>query len=167
MIVVSDTSPINYLILIRQIDVLAALFERIIIPRAVVSELLAAKAPAPVKDWVLQPPAWFVAQDISVPTASSLNRLGAGEAEAITLALESGAGLLLIDEREGREAATQRGLKVTGTLGILDLAEKQGLVDFKTAVASLMQTTFRASKPLIESILEQRPGVDEVSDKDE
>ena len=51
MVVVADTSPINYLVLIAQIDLLARLYTRILIPPAVLAELKHALAPKPVRDW--------------------------------------------------------------------------------------------------------------------
>jgi len=59
MIVISDTSPINYLILTDAIDILEELFKRIIVPEAVYIELQHAKTPQPVKDWIANAPSWF------------------------------------------------------------------------------------------------------------
>jgi predicted nucleic acid-binding protein len=59
MIVVSNTSPINYLVLIGQIHLLSDLFEKIIIPQAVYSELSDASAPLPVQAWIADPPDWL------------------------------------------------------------------------------------------------------------
>ena len=56
-LVIADTSPINYLVLIEHVDILPALFERVILPAAVWEELKHAKAPSPVKEWIASRPA--------------------------------------------------------------------------------------------------------------
>ncbi|MGI8772117.1 MAG: hypothetical protein ACR2JE_11855 [Acidobacteriaceae bacterium] len=102
MIVVADTSPLNYLIRLRQLEILRDLFGRVIAPNAVISELLHSSAPAEVRAWATHPPAWLVVcspQHID-PTLGS--ELGPGEREAISLAMEHRADVLLIDDRAGR-----------------------------------------------------------------
>jgi predicted nucleic acid-binding protein len=64
MIIVSNTSPINYLILIGQIDLLPELFRQISIPQAVYSELSDTEAPRPVRTWIASPPSWLKIQPI-------------------------------------------------------------------------------------------------------
>ncbi|MGD0842311.1 MAG: hypothetical protein ABSA32_14240 [Candidatus Acidiferrales bacterium] len=58
MIVVADTSPLNYLILIEEIDILAKMYGTVVIPRAVREELLRRSAPEAVRKWTGQLPAW-------------------------------------------------------------------------------------------------------------
>jgi predicted nucleic acid-binding protein len=65
MIVVSNTSPINYLILINYINLLPELFQQIIIPQAVYSELSDASAPIPGRTWIANPPDWLRIQSIN------------------------------------------------------------------------------------------------------
>ena len=67
MIVVADTTPINYLILIEEIDVLPKLYGRVIIPRAVNEELMRSRAPLKVQEWMKQPPSWV---EILLPTVA-------------------------------------------------------------------------------------------------
>jgi predicted nucleic acid-binding protein len=55
-LVIADTGPINYLILIDHIDILAALFERVVLPSAVRDELARSKAPPLVQNWIADPP---------------------------------------------------------------------------------------------------------------
>ena len=58
MIVVADTTPINYLILIQEIDLLPKLYGEVAIPHAVLHELLASRSPKPVRMWVENRPGW-------------------------------------------------------------------------------------------------------------
>lgn len=83
-------------------------------------------------------------------------RLDSGESEAIALAAEVHADVLLIDEQEGRQEAVRRGLKVAGTLSILDEAEQVGLVNFDDAVVELRETSFRVSQTVIAEIKAKR-----------
>ena len=155
MTVVSDTGPINYLVLIDCAHVLPDLFERVVVPQAVRDELLAAGAPDKVKNWTANPPAWFEVQQAGA-VEPSLNRLGGGEREAITLAQRTGASLILMDEIEGRRAALERGHKVAGTVGVLELAAARGLIDPAETVERLRQTNFRVSPRLLQTILRRR-----------
>jgi len=79
--------------------------------------------------------------------------LGAGEQEAILLAHELRADVLLIDEEDGRQAARSRALTVTGTLGILERAAERGLLDLPRTLAQLFTTTFRVRDELIQGML--------------
>ena len=78
-----------------------------------------------------------------------LQHLDRGEREAISLAASLSVGSVLIDERKGRLAARERGLAVSGTLGVLDLAARRGLVTLSEALWRLEGTTFRVSPRLI------------------
>jgi len=83
-------------------------------------------------------------------------QLDPGESEAIALAVEVDADILLIDEQTGRQEAVRRGLKVAGTLSVLDEAEQAGLVTFDDAVAELQKTTFRVSQAVLAEIRAKR-----------
>ncbi len=155
MIVVSDTSPINYLLLIDQIDLLPQLFQQIIIPDVVQDEMLDPSAPLVLQQWIANPPPWLVVQAVSV-TDETLNSLDPGEQAAITLAQILQADLLIIDERSGRRIASERGIPAIGTLGILDDAARQGLVELSDAIDRLQQTNFRISRRIIQTLLENR-----------
>lgn len=155
MIVVSDTSPLCYLILIDLIEVLPQLFERVIIPRKVRDELLAADAPKVVQKWILQPPNWLEVQAITGQFDPALNQLDVGEQEAITLAIQLKVDLILLDDLAARRVATELQLEIVGLLGILGSAAEKDLIDFPSAIARLQQTSFRASSKLIDSLLQQ------------
>ena len=84
--------------------------------------------------------------------------LGAGEREAIVLAEELGAGAFLTDDLEGREEAMQRGIEVTGTLGILERAALRTLLDLPTVIAQLQATTFYGPPDIIAAMLARDAG---------
>jgi predicted nucleic acid-binding protein len=151
-VVIADTGPLNYLLLIDHIDLLPRLFETVLIPQAVCAELADDAAPQIVRDWIAGPPSWL----ITMPTpamGSPLPKLDAGEQAAIALAVELKADLLLMDDRAGVKAALAQGLEVVGTLGILDQAASAGLVDLSVAFARLIATNFRVRPDLIKALL--------------
>src|SRR5580704_6962274 len=111
--IVADTTPLNYLVLIEAIGVLPQLYGRILIPPAVRAELSAPQAPAQVRNWAAQTRPWLEVVPIRNPADSSLMHLDAGERDAIALATEQQASLLLMDERDGADAARARSLKMT------------------------------------------------------
>jgi len=155
VIVISDTTPLNYLIQIEHTFVIRELYGRLIVPQAVKEELLKdAAAPVAVKTWISNPPDWLEVQPVS-RNDPALNRLGAGEREAILLAQELLADALIIDERAGRFEANRRSLRVIGTLGVLDNAAERGLIDLPRIIERLTQTTFRASPELVQSFLDR------------
>ncbi|QZZ19731.1 DUF3368 domain-containing protein [Leptothermofonsia sichuanensis E412] len=154
MIVVANTSPINYLLLIDQIDLLPRLFQAIIIPDVVRDEMVDQSAPSVLQQWINNPPPWLVIQAVS-GIDETLNTLDPGEQAAITLAQTLPADLLIIDERLGRRIANDRGIPIIGTLGILDDAARQGLVELSDAIARLQQTNFRISRRIIQQLLDE------------
>jgi len=147
MIVVSDTSPINYLILIELQDLLPKLFDRILIPEAVHRELRSAAAPDPIKRFLAEGADWLQVR-ASPEIDPALQLLDSGEREVITLALSTNADSVLLDGRKGRQAARERGLRVSGTLGVIRLAADQGLVTLTDALDRLEKTNFRATPKL-------------------
>jgi predicted nucleic acid-binding protein len=157
MIVVADTTPVNYLILIDEIDVLAKLYGRVVIPRAVREELRSSRAPVSVQAWIAQPPPWL---EILSPISSldtALAKLDAGEREAIALAEELSADQLSVDELKGRREAERRGLSVIGTIGILREAADEGLLDLRIAMDRLRKTSFHISPAILASLLDENP----------
>jgi predicted nucleic acid-binding protein len=153
MIVVSDTSPLNYLVLIGHVDVLPAIFSRVVAPPAVLAEMIQAGAPDAVANWASSPPSWL---EIITPVTIDMNLpLGLGEIEAISLAKELKADRLLIDERKAFVIARKCGLFVTGTLGVLCAAAERDLLSLPTAIAALRQTNFRGPSDLIDLLLKQ------------
>jgi predicted nucleic acid-binding protein len=155
VIIVSDTTPLNYLVLIRHQDVLRDLFGRVIIPQAVFAELQREQTPQPVREWIKQRPEWLSVRTVETSDSPDLESLGAGEREAILLAEEIKADAVLMDDKDGRRKAAHRQVVIIGTLGVLDRAAERGLLDLSEAIRRLQLTTFRAPKDVIEAMLEQ------------
>lgn len=153
MIVISDTSPINYLVLIDEIELLPKLFGTVIIPPSVLSELQRNETPNKVKSWLATNPKWLELRAASV--IDSTITLGIGESEAISLAKEINADMVLIDDKKARQAAIERGLHVAGTLNILELAAIKHFLDLPEAFDKLKKTNFRAAQILFDEALER------------
>jgi predicted nucleic acid-binding protein len=154
MLVVADTSPINYLVLLEHMALLPTLYTRVFLPPAVVTELQDLEAPEAVRAWVVDLPPWCeIRRPAALAGTETLDHLGAGEREAILLAQELQADFLLIDEDDGRQAARSRALNVTGTLGVLERAAEGGLIDLPSTLARLLTTTFRVRDELIQAML--------------
>jgi len=87
MIVVADSGPLHYLILLDQTELLPRFYGQVIVPEAVLGELTSGKAPQPVKEWLSRPPSWLRVQ--AVPSSQLelvTDDLDLGEREAIVLA---------------------------------------------------------------------------------
>lgn len=146
-VVVADTTPLNYLIVIDRAEILASLFGEVLIPLAVMDELSHPKAPVAVSRWLGKPPDWL--RITPVQRLDETMQLGKGENEAISLAVERHLKVVLIDERLGRAAAEVRGLIPVGTLNLIDLSDEKGVTDGIAALNDLRQTTFRADAELL------------------
>lgn len=160
MIIVSDTSLITNLAAIGQLDLLHQLYSRVIIPQAVYNEMVGIDKVVPGAVEVQQL-SWIQTQTVVnsqqvTEIQENQNNIDLGEAEAIILSLELKADLLLIDERRGRTVATSYGLNVTGLLGVLLQAKKQGLIPaIKPLIDQLIATAdFRVSQELYAIVLQ-------------
>ncbi|HEY3855780.1 MAG TPA: DUF3368 domain-containing protein [Verrucomicrobiae bacterium] len=153
ILVVADTSPLCYLILIDAIDLLPQLYNRVIIPSAVFAELTHPKAPASVKAWSGSLPSWA---EIKTAAHAELDEiLDPGEAEAIILAEQLKAASLLLDELEARREALRRGLPVAGTVGILEKAAERDLIVLSEAFSRLSRTNFQIAPEVLQQALER------------
>lgn len=113
MIVVADTSPLNYLVVTGYDHLLPKLFGTILVPVAVFEELNDPNSPEQVRQWIGNLPEWLRVQPV-IGFVSAIGNLGRGETEGIALAEALRADLLLIDDAEAREEAERRSLTVTG-----------------------------------------------------
>ncbi|HYF54872.1 MAG TPA: DUF3368 domain-containing protein [Salinarimonas sp.] len=152
-VIVADTGPLHYLVLIGHIDVLPRLFGRVAVPAAVIGELRHANAPAAVRAWVSELPPWVSIHSDPAATAAVQSRLGAGERAALALADTLSAALLLMDDRAGTTMARNRGFEAVGTVGLLMRAAGARLLDLKAAFAALRATNFRHSPALLDALL--------------
>jgi predicted nucleic acid-binding protein len=106
-----------------------------------------------VRTWIANPPSWL---EVHAPKAPDFTiALDVGERDAVCLALELSATLLLLDDKAARRVAKERGLRVAGTLGILELASSRGLVNLPSAVAALERTSYRIRTDVVREILEK------------
>ncbi len=151
--VVSNTTPIISLLKLSQIDILKKLYGKISIPKAVYKEIECGKNKGYYQD--LSKIDWIKIQEIQDKKALKyFLDLDAGEAEAIVLATEIGADLIIIDEKLGRFHAKHTDLSITGTMGVLLKAKSKGLItQIKPLILELIDKDVWLSKKLIETIL--------------
>ena len=147
MIVIADTTPIITLLKLERLELLEKIFGQVII------YLSEAK--------VIGDCSFLKRGEVSDRQAIKILRevvgLDAGESEAIALADEQGADLLIIDERKGRRAAKQMGLKITGTIGILIQAFDSKILsrqEIFSCLEILRSGDIRISDALFETVLE-------------
>lgn len=124
MVVICDTSPITNLIQVGYLHLLPTLFQEVVIAEEVFLELCAIAE----QEKALKEAKWLVRRHPSdLHLVEELkNQLDPGEAASISLAFELRADLLLMDEKKGRMIAQSMQLAVTGLLGILIRAKKEG-----------------------------------------
>lgn len=156
MKVVSDTSPILYLLLIDQLNLLPRLYPTVTIPNVVQSEMQTKGAPTELKEWISTPPDWLEILTLPEADYTHLQRLQPGEQAAIVLAQTLQADLLILDDLDARRIAQNLGLNITGMLGILGEAAKRDWISFPDVLNQLLQeTNFRLSPQLARDLLEQ------------
>ena len=156
MIVISDASPLIALAMVKQLDLLRALYGEVVVPAAVYDEITAVYPAAPGAsdvrnaEWIHVRPA----ENHLLIEALSLE-LDIGEAEAISLAVELDADLLLMDERRGRIVAARLGRRVVGVLGLLIEAKTACVLPLVRPIldALLVEAGFWISPELLAKVL--------------
>jgi predicted nucleic acid-binding protein len=143
VIVIADTSPLQYAVEIDVAPVLVKLYGRIVVPLAVSSEIRHPRAPSVLRRWLEDNQDWIEVRSVEVTDDPRLALLGPGEREAIALAETTPESLLIIDDEEGREEARRRGIRITGLLGVTRDAGLRGLLDFDASLRKLRNTDFR------------------------
>lgn len=157
MIVISDASPVINLANVGHLDLLRQLYTRVIIPEAVYREIVIAGSGRPGAAEVQSSP-WIEsrrATNYELLDAFK-QQLGPGELEAIALAAELGADLLLLDERKARGVAANLGLNIVGLLGVLVEAKRRGFVQsIKPIIDAMIATAgFRVETRLYSTVLQ-------------
>lgn len=153
-VVIADTSALQYLFQIGLVDLLQSLFGAVQVPDAVRDELevgrtLGVDVPDPA-DY-----AWMSVLTVSRSQLLDPFELGAGERAALSLALEIGDSLVLLDDAAARGAAKTLGVATTGTLGILLLAKEQGLIaEVTSSIAKLEGRGFRITEVVRRRVLQ-------------
>jgi len=142
MIVVSDMTPLHYLILIGCDHILHRLYEQVFTAPAVIKEMEDPSTPESVRRWAAAPPEWLHVQEPAhtedIPRLGRGKR-GAGEKAAIALARELHAEIVLMDDRKAIQEAQKRGLHPVRMLTVLDAAAERGFVDDLAAVLDHLQ----------------------------
>ena len=144
--IIADSSPLVALTQIGQVWLLPTLFDEVLIPQAVARETARSVPPAP----------WLHERGLSRPVDERIAGagLGAGESEVLSLALELGRAMALVDERDARRLAAELGIPVTGTLGVLLEARRRSMIPaLRPHLDALLDARFFLSAELIEQLL--------------
>lgn len=154
---VADAGPLIHISWIGRLDILRLVFDELVAPVAVRDEVLRAGPDMPgaaaLRDAFAA--GWLTVQPVIDTARVEALRPGLdrGEAEAIVLMREVNADLILLDDGRARHFATQQGLPLTGTVGILRTARDRGLVPAVLPLLSELRLRgFRISAGLVERI---------------
>ena len=126
--VISNTSPLQYLYQLGELELLPRLYQQVTVPPAVVQEVAAGHALGVALPVLAQVPWVQVQAPVAVQVWQVVSTLGAGEREALALALATPNALLLLDDGHARRYGQLLGLRMTGTVGVLARATREGLV---------------------------------------
>lgn len=154
--IVCNSTPLIALSKINRFYILQNLFETITIPKAVYSEVIAAgqgRAGEP----ELRNAGWIKTSQVGNRDLVDFLKitLDAGEAEAITLAKENCANLLIIDDGAGRRMAKSTGIPITGTVGLLMRYYRDDTDEFQNAFHELLGHGFRLNNKVMAAIIKQ------------
>lgn len=128
------------------------MFQIVYVPPAVSAELAHPGTPESVRNWLESKPSWLrIRAPLHLDTTLEID--DAGEREAISLALEMKADLLLADDKKARRAALARGLSITGAVGVLEAAAAKRLLDLPEAFRRLRITDFSVAERILEDAL--------------
>lgn len=156
IVVVADTTPVLYLARIGRLDLLAQLYEKIVVPGKVWTELVEARPDAAGVE-LIRAAGWIVVDrgaDQDPLIAELSPQIDAGEAAAIALAIARHADLVLMDDLDARRVAVDHGLHVRGTVGVLMSARIGGHIDaVQPLLDALVAEGFRLDRKLYVSVL--------------
>lgn len=158
--IVSNSSPIIHLAKIGKLELLKDFYEIVVVPEAVYRECtMEGKERAEVE--LIRNADWLKISQANDKKLVKLlqSSIDDGESEAITLALEIGADLILLDDSDAREKARLYDLRITGTIGILLRAEKEGkLSSIKETLEKLRITGFWIDTKLMSRLINEDLG---------
>lgn len=157
MRVASDTSPLTNLAAIHRFELLRSLFGELHVAEAVRHELDAGGRRHPDSAELAAAPWIHVHAVGDRPLVEALRRdLDRGEAETLALSLALGARVVLMDEREGRRAASRLGSEPLGVLGVLLLGKRRRLLpEVRTPLDALREVAgFYLAEPLYRRVLD-------------
>ena len=156
MIIVSDTTPLRYLIEIEEAHILEIFYGKIIIPPRVFTELQGQNTPQKVMQWIQKSPAWIEVRQADISLFTPQRHIQQGEHEAIALAIELSADALLSDDGDAIKEAQRLNLPTVRLFNILESAAENELLDLPSAITKIRQTTFRLPPlAIIDAMLER------------
>jgi predicted nucleic acid-binding protein len=146
-VIISNTSPLFYLHRLRRLDVLRALYQRLVVPEAVRNELDVGRLRGEDAPDVTEYD-WIEVRSVRVPDVIKLiTDLGPGEAQVLALALEMPDSLVILDDGFARAVAGAQNIRLTGTAGVLLRAKQEGHIERVTPVLDqLLQLGFWLSE---------------------
>ncbi|MEM7129149.1 MAG: DUF3368 domain-containing protein [Chloroflexota bacterium] len=156
-VVVSDATPLIALAQIELLHFLSDLFAKVYVPRAVYEEITFHGTDRPGARIIGQAE-WIVVEEVAERSRVEylLTQMDIGEAEAIVLAEEIQAELVLLDERKGRAVAQRLGLVIIGTAGLLLLLKEQGkIAQIRPFLDKLRMLNFRLSDNVYHQVISQ------------
>lgn len=138
----------------RSGSILERLYGKVIIPPAVLTELSHASAPIQISNWATHPPPWVtVSTPASIP--GRFDGLDFGERQALALAQEISADLVLLDDKVARRGALRELMHVKGTLGIVADAARAGLLDFAETAGLLQRTSMHLDQDVVDEVIRE------------
>jgi predicted nucleic acid-binding protein len=156
MIIISDTTPIRYLVEIEKAHILEELFGKIIIPEKVFLELQGRRTPPKVIAWIQAHPDWIEIRHADTSLVTTQKKIGPGEIEAFALALELKADAVLLDDKDATTEAERLHIEVIATFNILESAAEKNLIDLPATIQEMQSTSFRLPpQQLIDEMLER------------
>lgn len=115
-------------------------------------------APENVRSWAASPPVWVTVRSADEDILAGIGGLGSGESSAIALAVELRADAVLLDDRKAVREALKEGLNVLSTFALLELASRNGLIEFRSVIDDLSKTSFHfPPQEIVEEFLRRNP----------